>query len=589
MNIVDFEKDVSQVILDRGYLYYRDNKIKSYKRDSDEFIFNVDGTENYEVKVQIDDNNIKNSRCNCPYDFTFTCKHEVAAYYKIREIIEKLDEKIYRDVVFEPEAGSLIDDYKENLENLERIKSENRKQIENLLATYSKEKMLHILLEIADKNIDVRDRLLKEIELRTNEKLDEKEFLKKYNKKIDDLFLEYEELEEEAIEYYENGYSYNRDYWDDCDDDYVDTDKLENEISEVFSDIDGLLNDLNCLKLSMKILEGIDNLHKKTETTYYQSAWKIGMDYFKEKLANVGNLSNTTRLEIFNRINKLNVEVADEYKIAVDTGLLVQFCDLPGVKEVLLSKLNFVNKGYRDEDINNRIAEIMYNIYKKTNDKEGLEKSLKTLLQYESIRDIYINKLEKNNNLEAILEETKPWSEQGKHRKKWLEYRLQIFRTSNNMEEQIKTLESLVLLGEFSYYESLKNIHKENFDKYYQKLLRKAKKKQEIWCEIIVLENDVDEMLDYLRQYSDEITEYASIIRDKYFEEARNMYMNYIFDISEPVADRSHYRKICSHIVKYKNLFGLEEGIALVDYLDDKYKKRRAFREELRGILGGYK
>lgn len=589
MNIVDFEKDVSQVILDRGYLYYRDNKIKSYKRDSDEFIFNVDGTENYEVKVQIDDNNIKNSRCNCPYDFTFTCKHEVAAYYKIREIIEKLDEKIYRDVVFEPEAGSLIDDYKENLENLERIKSENRKQIENLLATYSKEKMLHILLEIADENIDIRDRLLKEIELRTNEKLDEKEFLKKYNKKIDDLLLEYEELEEEAIEYYENGYSYNRDYWDDYDDDYIDTDKLENEISEVFSDIDGLLNDLDCLKLSMKILEGIDNLHKKTETTYYQSAWKIGMDYFKEKLANVGNSSNTTRLEIFNRINKLNVEVADEYKIAVDTGLLVQFCDLPGVKEVLLSKLNFVNKGYRDEDINNRTAEIMYNIYKKTNDKEGLEKSLKTLLQYESIRDIYINKLEKNNNLEAILEETKPWSEQGKHRKKWLEYRLQIFRTSNNMEEQIKALESLVLLGEFSYYESLKNIHKENFDKYYQKLLRKVKKKQEIWCEIIVLENDVDEMLDYLRQYSDEITEYASIIRDKYFEEARNMYMNYIFDISEPVADRSHYRKICSHIVKYKNLFGLEEGIALVDYLDDKYKKRRAFREELRGILGGYK
>ena len=53
MNIVDFEKDVSQVILDRGYLYYRDNKIKSDKRDSDEVMFNVDGTENYEVKVQI--------------------------------------------------------------------------------------------------------------------------------------------------------------------------------------------------------------------------------------------------------------------------------------------------------------------------------------------------------------------------------------------------------------------------------------------------------------------------------------------------------------------------------------------------------
>ena len=208
---------------------------------------------------------------------------------------------------------------------------------------------------------------------------------------------------------------------------------------------------------------------------------------------------------------------------------------------------------------------------------------------YESIRDIYISKLEKNNNTKNILDATKSWSENGKHRKKWLEYRLQIFKKLDNNAEQMKILERLVLSGEFSYYDELKNIQKDGFDKYYQKLLKKSKKKKEIWCGIIVRERDTNEMLSYLREYPSEISKYASLIKDVYLEEAKNMYMNYIFEMSESVADRNHYRNICKYIVKYKNLFGLEDGITLVDYLDDKYKKRRSFRHELVVILDGYK
>ena len=590
MNIGDFEKTVSPVILDRGYLYYRDDKIKCCRRNADEFVFDVSGTENYQVIVQIDeDNNIKNSRCNCPYDFTFTCKHEVAAYYKIRETVECLAEKIYRDVVFEQETKSLVENYKENLENIEKNKEEHVQKISELLETYSKEKLLDILLEIVGNNGIVRDRFLKEIERKEALQLDEREILTKYNEKIDELFLEYEELEEQALEDYENGYSYGHYHWEEYDDDYVDTEELENKISEILSDVDGLLNNFECLKLSMKILEGIDKLNKMTEITSYREVWEIVIDYFRGKLASAENLPITSRQEIFNRINKLTVKVSDRYEIAVDIEMLVQFCDLSEAKQVLLSKLNFISGVYYDESINNRTAELIYEIYKKTNDEKGLAQSLKTLLRYESIRDIYISKLERNNNIENILEETKPWSENGKYRKKWLEYRLQIFKKLDNNAEQMKALERLVLLGEFSYYDELKNIHKADFDIYYQKLLKKSKKKKEIWCGIIVRECDTEEMLNYLREYPNEISKYAGIIKDVYLEEAKNMYMNYIFEMSEPVADRSHYRNICKYIVKYKNLFGLEDGIALVDYLDDKYKRRRSFRHELREILDGYK
>ena len=590
MNISDFEKTVSQVILDRGYLYYRDDKIECCSRNADEFIFDVSGTENYQVIVQVDeDNNIKNSRCNCPYDITFTCKHEVAAYYKIRETVECLAEKIYRDIVFEQETKSLVENYKENLENIEKNKEEHVRKIRDLLETYSKEKLLDILLEIVEENGAVRERFLKEIERKEALQLDEREVLTNYNEKIDKLFLEYEELEEQGIEDYENGYSYGRNYWEEYDDDYVDTDELKDRISETLNDADGLLNNFECLKISIKLLEGIDKLNKLTETTSYHEVWEIVIDYFKEKLASVENLSITSRQEIFNKINKLNVKVSNRYEIAVDIEMLVQFCDLPGAKQVLLSKLNFISELYYDESINNRTAELIYKIYKKTNDEKGLVQSLKTLLRYESIRDIYISKLERNNNIENILEATKPWSENGKYRKKWLEYRLQIFKKLDNNADQKKTLERLVLLGEFSYYDELKNIHKDDFDKYYQKLLKKSKKKKEIWCGIIVRECDAGEMLSYLREYPNEISEYASIIKNVYLEEAKNMYMDYIFEMSEPVADRSHYRNICKYIVKYKNLFGLEDGIALVDYLDDKYKRRRSFRYELREILDGYK
>ena len=590
MNISDFEKTVSQVILDRGYLYYRDDKIECCSRNADEFIFDVSGTENYQVIVQVDeDNNIKNSRCNCPYDITFTCKHEVAAYYKIRETVECLAEKIYRDIVFEQETKSLVENYKENLENIEKNKEEHVRKIRELLETYSKEKLLDILLEIVEENGAVRERFLKEIERKEALQLDEREVLTNYNEKIDKLFLEYEELEEQGIEDYENGYSYGRNYWEEYDDDYVDTDELKDRISETLNDVDGLLNNFECLKISIKLLEGIDKLNKLTETTSYHEVWEIVIDYFKEKLASVENLSITSRQEIFNRINKLNVKVSNRYEIAEDIEMLVQFCDLPGAKQVLLSKLNFISELYYDESINNRTAELIYKIYKKTNDEKGLVQSLKTLLRYESIRDIYISKLERNNNIENILEATKPWSENGKYRKKWLEYRLQIFKKLDNNAEQMKALERLVLLGEFSYYDELKNIHKADFDIYYQKLLKKSKKKKEIWCGIIVRECDTEEMLNYLREYPNEISKYAGIIKDVYLEEAKNMYMNYIFEMSEPVADRSHYRNICKYIVKYKNLFGLEDGIALVDYLDDKYKRRHSFRHKLREILDGYK
>lgn len=96
MNINNFEKHVDERILDRGYDYYNyGNIVEVYKETENQYIFDVNGSEEYEVVVNLDTNGeIIHSYCDCPYSFGPICKHEVAAYYKLFEINNSKVQKI---------------------------------------------------------------------------------------------------------------------------------------------------------------------------------------------------------------------------------------------------------------------------------------------------------------------------------------------------------------------------------------------------------------------------------------------------------------------------------------------------------------
>ena len=55
-----------------------------------DYTFEIEGSENYQVAVQLNDfGDIVYSECDCPYDFGPICKHEVAAYYELAELMDK--------------------------------------------------------------------------------------------------------------------------------------------------------------------------------------------------------------------------------------------------------------------------------------------------------------------------------------------------------------------------------------------------------------------------------------------------------------------------------------------------------------------
>src|SRR5699024_6946937 len=126
--IHDFEYYINQTILDRGFNYYIDgNIVDSYKRGDREYIFHVEGSDDYEVLVEIGDNgDILISYCDCPYNFGPVCKHEAAAYFKAYEMLHQENE-------------------------IEKVSSKENKRdtIHDVLNNLSKQELIHIIVNLA--------------------------------------------------------------------------------------------------------------------------------------------------------------------------------------------------------------------------------------------------------------------------------------------------------------------------------------------------------------------------------------------------------------------------------------------------------
>ena len=86
MTINDFENNISQTILERGYSYFSNEHIISLNEDEPGMWYAVvSGNENYNVTIEIKKNSIKSWECDCPFEGTL-CKHVAAVLYAIKEI-----------------------------------------------------------------------------------------------------------------------------------------------------------------------------------------------------------------------------------------------------------------------------------------------------------------------------------------------------------------------------------------------------------------------------------------------------------------------------------------------------------------------
>lgn len=74
-----WQKYFSSQILERGYDYFKDNRIEIINASNESIDANVDGYRQYNLRISFNNNDIRSMFCNCPFEGN--CKHLAAVLY----------------------------------------------------------------------------------------------------------------------------------------------------------------------------------------------------------------------------------------------------------------------------------------------------------------------------------------------------------------------------------------------------------------------------------------------------------------------------------------------------------------------------
>lgn len=124
----NFEDYFESHILSRGRSYYMGNRILDIWCQDNLIIAYIDGSEIYRVELKIDNKEILNSYCSCPYseDGEFMCKHIAAVLYYLRENkIPELEKSDKKQLKQKGEDSKLFKIYDEMQYELRKISDRN--------------------------------------------------------------------------------------------------------------------------------------------------------------------------------------------------------------------------------------------------------------------------------------------------------------------------------------------------------------------------------------------------------------------------------------------------------------------------------
>jgi hypothetical protein len=153
-----FEVQISKTILERGKAYYDiGNVIEVQLFTKDIYKAEIEGTERYEVSVEVVQGEILEYACNCPYNRGPICKHVVASLYHLREV----------EFSAEEEETVALPSKKVSSKNVK--KKTIKEELEALLAEITTDELQAFVLEKALNDTSFR-RLLKTSLIRAEHK-----------------------------------------------------------------------------------------------------------------------------------------------------------------------------------------------------------------------------------------------------------------------------------------------------------------------------------------------------------------------------------------------------------------------------------
>lgn len=552
MNINHFDRQIDTVIVDRGYDYYQaGNIVDVYKSGEYEYIFEIEGTEVYEVIVKVDEaGEILHSDCDCPYDFGPVCKHQVAAYFELAEML-----------------------------NSEGSEEEKLPEIREVLNNLSKEELINIIVDISQKDKTLRNNLI--VTYLQNEDMLE---LGQYKRLIQSIvnkhvgrggFIAYGEVYDFTSEM--EGLLQRVE--DEVDDPVYALGLaflLLEESIQAFQYADDSDGEIGCLvteviEMIRRIVEAID----RSDVSLIETAFHKLLDLSENKM----------------------FQGWDDFQIDVLT-ICTEFADVEVFRNELRMKLEqLISRSSRDEYGKYR-TESMLNILFEMIEQYGTEKEagqfMKDNLRFPSFREAFIDKHIKEKNYSKVIELALEGEEQDKQYAglvlRWKKIRYIAYKELSMKEEQEKLARELLFSGDFEYYKELKELAVGDQDIFYQYLKQELKTSKgwqgkNMYLKLIVEENDLNEIMEFVRENPGEIETYAHMLVGRFEHGVIKVYRQHIQLAASSSSGRSEYQKVCKILKRYERIAGKQSTEEIIRELSVAYKRRPAFIDELSRVL----
>lgn len=551
MNINDFKECIDGTILKRGYNYYTEGNVDDeYSKTANEYVFQVQGSENYEVTIKLDnEEEIIYSYCDCPYDFGPICKHEAASYFKLQEILNE-ESVIYKS----------------------KNKPSKKVDIKDVLDDLKKEELVNIIIDLTKKDKTLEDTIVFKYS-----KIDEKNEVYMCRQLINSIVKKYS-----GSQYF---IEYNRVYL------FVDEMKQVLEKSSIIN------NEILALELSILILEEAIKSLQYADDSDGNIGYLISEAINSIKEISLRKKDEKTSGEVFKRLLKLSQNNVfngfEEFRIEI-----LNICNLLAYNKELKDELklkieNLIDSNtddYYGRYTNERLLELIYYIIVDYSSKEEIEDFIKDNLDYSSFRQLLINryfaKKDYKKVIEIALEGEKKDIQHIGLVLKWKEIRYKAYERLNLRDEQEKLAKELLFAGKFEYYKELKQLSNE--ENFYENLKNEIKNMNSyninIFTRLIEEENDLTEILKLVRNNIWLIERYSKKLVKDYKDEVVDIYGMYIKSIAESSTNRSQYKDVCRKIKQYKNIAGKINQDELIDFLISSYRRRPAFIDELSKI-----
>lgn len=551
-------KDLFQEhILDRGELYYFDGAVLELHRTEHGYHGVVEGTEDYEVDIEMEGGRICEMYCSCLCaEGGNNCKHMAAVLFEIEEQSEE-------DILTE-----------------ETCQDDQEQEVEEIIERIPEEELRSFVKGIAAQNSEIRNILMTRYAVKIDEK--QMDLLKQG---VNQLVWEYGDR---------SGYIDYRNAWDFCW-------ALENYLEDK---VDTLI-DRKCYRqafeLTNYVFRTIGNIDIDDSDGGTSQVANACYDKWKEILENCSEEEKNEMFSWFMSHLSCNY-VIDYLEDYMEDFLTHEFQNREMLEKMLKDLDERIERQASSTDCGSTwSARYGYenNIIKRLELMERLDFSEEEIREYRrrhwrfsAVRELEIQENLDNGNLDEairILQESKILDKEYPGLVvRYSEQLISIYETQPDKEGYKKELLYYVFecpQNNLVHIYKLKEVCTDKEWEDYREQILKNPKNYNILYPFMEKEGMYESMLECIRKetFIYNLDKYEKVLKEKFPEQVRDIYISYLRHEAERAGNRKRYRELMKYLKKIRRYpGGKEKASEIAENWRGMYYRRTAMMDEMR-------